>query len=95
MVIHKAEKANRVGGDNYVFYFTALHTAAVAFLTVFVTRVPVQRGWLWTATQTAPPASLRKRIRSVAAQSQVACCVSNPLRSECRFAPLLERDQGC
>ena len=93
MVIHKEEVANKEGGDNSVFYFTALYTVVVAFITVFVTRVLVQRGWLWTATQTAPPAS---RTCSVATQSQVTYnYVSNPLRSEFRFVPLPERDHGC
>ena len=80
MVIHKVEVANRAGGDNSVFYFTALYTVVVVFITVFVTRVLVERGWFWTATQTAPPAS---RTCSVATQSQVTYnYVSNPLRSE-------------
>ncbi len=66
------------------------------FLTVFVTRVLVQRGWLWTATQAAPPASLQTRTCSVAGQSRVTYnYVSNPLRSEFRFAPLPEHDQAC
>ena len=93
MVIHKAEVSNREGGDTLVFYFTALYTVVVVFLTVFVTRVVVERGWLWTATQTAPPAS---RTCSKATQSQVTYnYVSNPLRSEFRFVPLPERDHGC
>ena len=93
MVMHKAEVATREGGDAHVFYFTALYTVVVVFLTVFVTRVVVERGWLWTATQTAPPAS---RTCSKATQSQVTYnYVSNPLRSEFRFAPLPERDHGC
>ena len=93
MVIHKAEVATREGGDAHVFYFTASLTVVVVFLTVFVTRVVVERGWLWTATQTAPPAS---RNCSKATQSQVTYnYVSNPLRSKLRFAPLLESDHGC
>jgi hypothetical protein len=93
MVIHKAEVANREGGDNYVFYFTALYTVVVVFLTVIVTRVLVERGWLWTATQRAPPAS---RTCSAATQSHVTYnYVCNPLRSEFRFVPLPECDQGC
>ena len=87
MVIHKAEVANREGGDNYVFYFTALCTVVVVFLTVFVTRVLVEWGWLWTTTQTAPPSS---RTCSVATQSQVTYnYVSNPLRSEFYSSPCL------
>ncbi len=66
-VIHKAEVANRDGGDDSVFYFTALYTVVVVFITVFVTRVLVERGWLWTATQTAPPAS---RTCSMATQQR-------------------------
>ena len=93
MVMHQAEVATRQGCDTHVFYFTALYSVVVVFLTVFVTRVLVERGWLWTATLTAPPAS---RTCSKATQSQVTYTyVSNPLRSEFRFAPLPERDQGC
>ncbi len=46
MVIQKAEASNREGGDAPVFYFTAVYTVVVVFLTVFVTRL-VERGWLW------------------------------------------------
>ena len=93
MLIHKAEVATREGGDTPVFYFAALYTVVVVFLTVFVTRVVVERGRLWTATQMAPPACL---TCSKATQSQVTYnYVSNPLRSEFRFVPLPERDQGC
>ena len=93
MLMHKAMLATKEGGDNHVFYFAAVYTVVVVFLTAFVTRVVVERGWLWTATQTAPPAS---RTCSKATQSQVTYTyVSNPLRSECRFVPLPERDQGC
>ena len=44
MMTHKAQEANREGGDDDVFYFAALYTAVVVFITVFVTRVLVQRG---------------------------------------------------
>ena len=96
MMIHKAEEANREGGDDDVFCFTALYTVVVVFITVFVTRVLAQRGWLWAATQAAPPPSLQTRTCSVATQSQVTYnYVSNQLRSEFRVVPLPERDQGC
>ena len=85
--------ATREGGDTPVFYFTALYTVVVVFLTVFVTRVVVERRRLWTATQMAPPACL---TCSKATQSQVTYnYVNNPLRAKFRFDPLPERDQGC
>ena len=92
--------ATREGGDTPVFYFTALYTVVVVFLTVFVTEVVVERRRLWTATQMAPPATQMappaSRTCSKATQSQVTYnFVSNPLRSKFRFDPLPERDQGC
>ncbi len=61
MVIHKEEVATRGGGDNEVFYCSVVHTVVVLFLTVYVARVLVQRGWLWTAAVAAPTVCLRRR----------------------------------
>ncbi len=79
------------------FYFMMLYTVVVVTIAGYVMSTLAKRGWLTTqAANTTPPAPWAKRTRSVATQSQATYnYVQNPLRSESRFVPLPDREQGC